>query len=33
MNSRLELKTGDEIEVLAEEFNKMAENLHRAMTN
>jgi len=30
MNSRLELKTGDEIEVLAEEFNKMAENLHRA---
>jgi signal transduction histidine kinase len=30
MNSRLELKTGDEIEVLAEEFNEMAENLHRA---
>ena len=30
MNSRLELKTGDEIEVLAEEFNKMAENLREA---
>jgi nitrogen fixation/metabolism regulation signal transduction histidine kinase len=27
MNARLELKTGDEIEVLAEEFNKMAANL------
>lgn len=30
MNSHLELKTGDEIEVLAEEFNKMADNLRRA---
>ena len=30
MNSRLELKTGDEIEVLAEEFNKMAANLREA---
>jgi signal transduction histidine kinase len=30
MNSRLEVKTGDEIEVLADEFNKMAENLRRA---
>ena len=30
MNSRLELKTGDEIEVLAEEFNKMTENLREA---
>jgi len=30
MNSHLELKTGDEIEVLAEEFNKMAHNLRRA---
>src|SRR4030095_15172707 len=27
-----ELKTGDEIEVLAEEFNKMAENLREAYT-
>jgi two-component system, NtrC family, sensor kinase len=32
MNSRLELKTGDEIEVLAEEFNKMTENLREAYT-
>jgi signal transduction histidine kinase len=30
MNSRLQLKTGDEIEVLAEEFNRMAENLRGA---
>jgi signal transduction histidine kinase len=30
MNLRLELKTGDEIEVLAEEFNKMTENLREA---
>jgi signal transduction histidine kinase len=30
MNARLELKTGDEIEVLAEEFNKMTENLREA---
>jgi signal transduction histidine kinase len=30
MNSRLELKTGDEIEVLAEEFNKMSQNLQQA---
>ena len=30
MNARLELKTGDEIEVLAEEFNRMAANLREA---
>jgi signal transduction histidine kinase len=30
MNSRLDLKTGDEIEVLAEEFNRMTENLRAA---
>jgi signal transduction histidine kinase len=30
MNLRIELKTGDEIEVLAEEFNKMTENLREA---
>ena len=30
MNARLDLKTGDEIEVLAEEFNKMTENLQQA---
>src|SRR5215469_8479248 len=30
MNARLELKTGDEIQVLAEEFNKMTENLREA---
>jgi signal transduction histidine kinase len=30
MNLRLELKTGDEIQVLAEEFNRMAENLREA---
>lgn len=30
MNSRLEVKTGDVIEVLAEEFNKMTENLRAA---
>jgi signal transduction histidine kinase len=30
MNSRLEVKTGDEIEMLAEEFNKMSENLRGA---
>jgi len=30
MNSRLDLKTGDEIEVLAEEFNRMTENLRDA---
>jgi signal transduction histidine kinase len=32
LNSRLEVKTGDEIEVLAEEFNRMAENLRYAYT-
>ena len=30
MNSRLDVKTGDEIEVLADEFNKMTENLRGA---
>jgi signal transduction histidine kinase len=30
MNSRLELKTGDEIEMLAEEFNKMTQSLQQA---
>jgi signal transduction histidine kinase len=30
LNARLDLKTGDEIEVLAEEFNKMTENLRQA---
>jgi signal transduction histidine kinase len=30
LNSRLELKTGDEIEVLAEEFNRMTDNLQQA---
>jgi signal transduction histidine kinase len=30
MSSRLEVKTGDEIEVLAEEFNRMAENVREA---
>lgn len=30
MNSRLDLKTGDEIQVLAEEFNRMAANLREA---
>ena len=30
LNSRLELKTGDEIEVLAEEFNKMTQSLQQA---
>jgi signal transduction histidine kinase len=30
MNSRLELKTGDEIEVLGEEFNKMTQHLQQA---
>jgi signal transduction histidine kinase len=30
MNSRLELKTGDEIEVLADEFNRMTDNLREA---
>lgn len=30
MSQRLSLKTGDEIEVLAEEFNKMAESLREA---
>jgi signal transduction histidine kinase len=30
MNSRLDLKTGDDIEVLAEEFNRMAESLREA---
>ena len=30
MNARLELKTGDEIEVLAEEFNKMTQSLQQA---
>jgi signal transduction histidine kinase len=30
MNSRLDLKTGDEIEMLAEEFNRMTENLREA---
>jgi signal transduction histidine kinase len=32
LNSRLEVKTGDEIEVLAEELNRMAENLRYAYT-
>ena len=32
MSSRLEVKTGDEIEVLADEFNRMAENLRSAYT-
>jgi len=30
MSARLEVKTGDEIEVLADEFNKMTENLREA---
>jgi signal transduction histidine kinase len=30
LNSRLDVKTGDEIEVLADEFNRMAENLRSA---
>jgi signal transduction histidine kinase len=30
MNARLDLKTGDEIEVLAEEFNRMTDNLREA---
>jgi signal transduction histidine kinase len=30
LNSRLELKTGDEIEVLADEFNRMTDNLQQA---
>jgi signal transduction histidine kinase len=30
MNSRLDVKTGDEIELLAEEFNRMAENVREA---
>ena len=30
MSLRLDLKTGDEIEILAEEFNKMAQNLRQA---
>jgi signal transduction histidine kinase len=30
MSSRLDVKTGDEIEVLAEEFNRMAENVREA---
>jgi signal transduction histidine kinase len=30
MGLRLDLKTGDEIEILAEEFNKMAQNLRQA---
>jgi signal transduction histidine kinase len=33
MNSRLEVKTGDEIEVLAEEFNRMAENVRAAYSS
>lgn len=32
MNLRLDVKTGDEIEVLAHEFNRMAENLQHAYT-
>jgi signal transduction histidine kinase len=32
LNSRLDVKTGDEIEVLADEFNRMAENLRSAYT-
>jgi len=32
MSLRLEVKTGDEIEVLAEEFNRMTENLRHAYT-
>jgi signal transduction histidine kinase len=30
MNARLDLKTGDEIEVLADEFNRMTDNLREA---
>jgi two-component system NtrC family sensor kinase len=30
LNSRLELRTGDEIDVLAEEFNRMTDNLQQA---
>jgi signal transduction histidine kinase len=30
LNARLDLKTGDEIEVLAEEFNRMTDNLREA---
>ena len=30
LNSRLEIKTGDEIETLAEEFNKMTAHLKRS---
>ncbi len=33
MNSRLDVKTGDEIEALADEFNRMAENLRYAYTD
>ena len=32
LNSRLEIKTGDEIETLAEEFNKMTAHLKEAQT-
>ena len=32
LNSRLEIKTGDEIETLAEEFNKMTAHLREAQT-
>lgn len=32
LNTRLDLKTGDEIELLAEEFNEMATNLNEAYT-
>ena len=33
LNSRLEIKTGDEIETLAEEFNKMTAHLKEAQTS
>jgi methyl-accepting chemotaxis protein len=33
MSLRIDVKTGDEIEVLAEEFNRMTENLREAYTN
>ena len=32
LSARLDLKTGDEIEILADEFNEMAANLREAYT-
>ena len=32
LNTRLEIKTGDEIEILADEFNEMAAHLREAYT-